>query len=148
MLVPHIVRSQLLDASNLRTIDTGVGQSIELRRVPADAPAATQPGAPETQPAAPPVRPAGSQRSSAGSVPGATAQAAAPVAMAQMRAAADANSTPPGAPPPGPPPGPQGQKVNLVLSPQPGPVTAGSTFRVNVTLNGGADIAALSRPRN
>ena len=31
VVVPHIVRSQELDQANLRVIDTGVGQSIELR---------------------------------------------------------------------------------------------------------------------
>ena len=31
VVVPHIVRSQELDQANLRVIDTGLGQSIELR---------------------------------------------------------------------------------------------------------------------
>ena len=31
LVVPHIVRSQELDPVNLRTIDTGVGNQIELR---------------------------------------------------------------------------------------------------------------------
>ena len=33
LVVPHIVRSQELDPANLRTIDTGAGQSIELRHI-------------------------------------------------------------------------------------------------------------------
>ena len=33
LVVPHIVRSQNLDTMNLRTVDTGEGQTIELRHV-------------------------------------------------------------------------------------------------------------------
>src|ERR1700756_4671224 len=33
LMVPHVVRSQDLRPVNLRTIDTGVGQSIELRHI-------------------------------------------------------------------------------------------------------------------
>ena len=38
LVVPHIVRSQDLTPANLRTIDTGVGQSIELRHIAVDGP--------------------------------------------------------------------------------------------------------------
>ncbi len=34
LVVPHVVRTQSLDRMNLRAIDTGVGQSIDLRHVP------------------------------------------------------------------------------------------------------------------
>ncbi len=40
LLVPHIVRSQELSPVNLRTIDTGVGQAIELRHVSLEGPGA------------------------------------------------------------------------------------------------------------
>ncbi|MGB8259731.1 MAG: secretin N-terminal domain-containing protein, partial [Terracidiphilus sp.] len=59
VLVPHVVRTQSLEPVNLRTIDTGVGQSIDLRKVPAEA-APARPAQPA--PAAP--------RSSVGTVPG------------------------------------------------------------------------------
>ncbi|MGA2277106.1 MAG: hypothetical protein ABSG00_05850 [Terracidiphilus sp.] len=48
MVVPHIVRSHSLDQVNLRTVDTGEGQSIDLRHVSSDAPVTN----PESNPAA------------------------------------------------------------------------------------------------
>ncbi len=82
LLIPHIVRTQDLQPVNLRTIDTGQGQSIELRHTPGDTPI-TIPTAPAKQ-AAP-------ARSTVGTVPGQTAESAAPAALAQLRAAADAS---------------------------------------------------------
>ena len=75
LLVPHIVRTQELEPANLRSIDTGTGQSIELRRISSDGPASN----PTSNPAPPvlPVRPA--VQSTVGTVPGQSAQAAAPV---------------------------------------------------------------------
>ena len=80
LVVPHIVRTQMLDQANLRTIDTGVGTNVELRRVA---------GMDESRlPTPPPVRP---QESKLGIIPGQSSAAAAPAALAQMSASADVN---------------------------------------------------------
>ncbi len=133
LMVPHIVRSQYLSPVNLRTIDTGVGQTIELRHISA---AVTPPAA---QPSA--VQPASVPRSSVGVVPGQTAQAAGPAALAQLRDAAEANR---GTPAPSPPPATASpENVTLTLTAPATPVAAGSTFKVPVTLSGGVDISSV-----
>src|SRR5664280_3217947 len=76
LMVPHVVRSQELTATNLRTIDTGVGQSIELRHFAANGPGANTP--PQVMPV--------TTSSSVGRVPGQSALSAAPAALAQMKA--------------------------------------------------------------
>ena len=146
VLVPHVVRSQSLEAVNLRTVDTGVGTSIELRHVAGEGSGpnpGSNPGS-NPAPASSPVRPqAGARPASVGSVPGQTAMAAAPAAMAQLREAADANSNPAAvAPPPASAPAPA-PGVNFVLAPLPGPVAAGAAFRIPVVLTGGTDIASV-----
>jgi general secretion pathway protein D len=128
LVIPHVVRAQELTPANLRTIDTGAGMSIELRRTSSDGP---EPIA--TAPA--PSRP------TAGSVPGVSAEAAAPTAMAQMRA--DANAPP--AIPPAPATTPAGDAtghVNIMLN-SPGSVVPGTTFQVPVVLTGGTDISSV-----
>jgi general secretion pathway protein D len=158
LVVPHIVRTQSLDRANLRTIDTGAGASVELRRVPMAAPA--------------PAPAAAQPRSSIGVVPGQSSVTAAPAALAQVDAAADANGQtvsapvpnpglppttpvapntvfappPPGTPAPGQPGRPAPAvtgSVNVMFSPPGGPVTAGSTFQVPIVLAGGKDVASV-----
>jgi general secretion pathway protein D len=164
LVVPHIVRTQSLDRANLRTIDTGAGTTVELRRVSTAAPGAFTPPPAHVAPAVEP-------RSSIGVVPGQSAIAAAPAALAQMSASADANgqtataaaANPTAAPPSmnGPPipagqpnpapaqrspgtPGPPGLgSVNVMFSAPGNPVTVGSTFQVPVVLTGGKDIASV-----
>ncbi len=127
LVVPHIVRTQVLDRANLRTIDTGAGTNVELRRVA---------GIDESNtPAPPPVR--APQQSKLGIVPGQSSAAAAPAALAQMSASADVNgqtaaavATPPTA-------------VSLMFSPPGSPVSNGSTFQVPVVLTGGKDISSV-----
>jgi general secretion pathway protein D len=92
VVVPHIVRSQELDRDNLRAIDTGSGQSVDLRREDVAAPAVhstsfEQP--PANQPAF-------------GTVPGQSAEFAAPQALAQMRQSQQPNFNPAPAAPPTP----------------------------------------------
>ena len=94
VVVPHIVRTQMLDRVNLRTIDTGAGATIELRHAPSESPSSTPPSSP-AQPASPapgvvPARPAAT-RPNVGVVPGQSAMAAGPAALAQMRESAEAN---------------------------------------------------------
>jgi general secretion pathway protein D len=152
LVVPHIVRTQELDAVNLRTIDTGVGNQIELRHLAADGSgnAPAQPAPP--LPAVLPVRPAAANnnRSSIGVVPGQSAEAAAPAALAQLRAAADSSAGPAsdaasaaasGAPAPALQGSPE--NVRLALVGLPGPVSNGAAFKVPVTLSGGKDIASV-----
>ena len=71
VVVPHIVRSQELDEANLRMIDTGEGQSIDLRRAD-DGTAARAAGA------APAARRTALERPAVGTVPGQSAIEAAP----------------------------------------------------------------------
>jgi general secretion pathway protein D len=148
VLVPHVVRSQSLQAVNLRTVDTGVGTSIELRHVQSDG-SSQNPGpsgGANPTPATSPVRPQASARpSSVGAVPGQSAVAAAPAALAQLRDAASANSNPVAtAPPPTPTPAPApAPGVSFVLPPLPGPVSTGAAFKIPVVLTGGTDIASV-----
>jgi general secretion pathway protein D len=141
LLIPHIVRSQELDPVNLRTIDTGVGQAIELRHVSGESAAPA--------PAPPPVRPVPTPQSSMGTVPGQTAQAAAPAALAQLREAAETGGGAPAAnaqlsaPAPAPPLPRQDGRVMLALTPPAAPVAPGATFKVPLMLSGGIDIAAV-----
>ena len=89
VVVPHIVRSQELDQSNLRVVDTGEGgQSIDLRRESDGGPTAvTQPVTRNTLPASP-------ARSTMGTVAGQNAIVAAPEMLAQLRADIASNGGP------------------------------------------------------
>jgi general secretion pathway protein D len=142
LVVPHVVRSQNLSPDNLRTIDTGAGtQSVELRHIASGATGVTQPI----------VAPPASNRPTPGSLPGPSAEAAAPAALAQMRQAANADnpaaeanrSAADASPPPGPPAADASAgKVNLMLN-SPGTVASGTTFQVPVVLTGGTDVSSV-----
>ena len=149
LVVPHVVRTQTLDAENLRTVDTGTGQAVELRYVDSadsddssSAPAPARPGLP-TPAAASPV----------GIALGESAMAAAPAALAQFSAPVDANrvvakSLPASHPSIGSvsPSSPQASEpgiVNLTFSPPASPIVAGATFLVPVVLTGAKDIASV-----
>jgi general secretion pathway protein D len=136
-VVPHIVRSQSLEQVNLRIVDTGAGASIALRHAPAEG-ATSNPG---PNPGSTLVRPAASARPSLGTVPGQSAAAAAPAALAQLNQAAETNGN---SAPTNPPSTPlQPATVSFTLAPQSGPVAVGATFQVPVVLNGGTNIAAV-----
>ena len=77
VVVPHVVRGADIRPEDLRPIDTGTGQSIDLRHVDNSASA----GAPGAHPVA-----MDTPHSTFGTVPGQSADAAAPAASAQMRA--------------------------------------------------------------
>ena len=157
LVVPHIVRTQSLDRANLRTVDLGVGQTIELRHVPVQTildevghPADSTPGQ-SPAPATPPMRPGPQSRSTIGTVPGESAVAAAPAALAQMKESADANSyaanasrQPDAARPPVPPAAAPTAALNIMLNAPANPVAAGTTFQVPVVLMGGKDIASVA----
>ena len=156
LVVPHVVRSQSLDQVNLRTIDTGPGnQTIELRHTPAapeTTPISTAPAGAQSSPANVPVstNPPNSQDHSAtpggsfGVVPGQSAISAAPAALAQMSASADANgqTAAKAAAHPTAPPATAGT-VALMFNAPSQPVAVGSTFQVPVVLLGATDIASV-----
>ncbi len=143
-VVPHIVRSQELDQANLRSIDTGSGQSIDLRHDGDNESGAVPP---------PVVRPAALERPAYGTVPGQSADAAAPALMAQMNAAAQnttnpAAAKPPATAPPAPAPAPpaaaaSASGASFALTPPTASPTAGATFQIPIVLNGAADIASV-----
>jgi general secretion pathway protein D len=95
VVVPHVVRSQNLEPVNLRTIDTGAGQTIELRHLPSEEPG-RNPGSgsnPGSNPGSnlTPARPAAQARPAVGVISSQSATEAAPAAMAELLRAADAN---------------------------------------------------------
>jgi general secretion pathway protein D len=162
-MVPHIVRGNDVSPENLRAIDTGAGQAVELRRIAINGPGVNSPA--QVQPVT--THALAPTAANLGTVPGQSAATAAPEALAQMNAAANgqANSVPqpnlgvsqaaapagapptptaatPPATPPGASPASQSGNVRLMLNP-PGPVKNGATFQIPVVLAGGADIAAV-----
>jgi general secretion pathway protein D len=161
MLVPHIVRGAEMTASNLRPVDTGTGQSIQLRRLAIDGAAAN----------AAPVVQTGTATTSFGTFKAPSAAAAAPAALAEMRDSAagamDAAQLPAGPKTPATPqasvatpplavPAPAapqpaaaqpgnaqpGGSVRFLMS-GPGPVANGSTFQVPIVVSGASDIASV-----
>jgi general secretion pathway protein D len=140
LVVPHVVRSQSLEELNLRTVDTGAGASIDIRHVPSEAPGGANSAPNPSSAPIPTVQPPDHGRSNVGTVPGQSAAAAAPAALAQLNDAAQTNGNAATA---SLPPGSQPARVSFMLAPQSGPVAVGATFKVPVLLNGGADIASV-----
>jgi general secretion pathway protein D len=146
VLIPHIVREQDISPMNLRRIDTGSGQSIELRRTgfsntPLPAPA----GAASATPSTTPDRPASTTPGIA-PLQGQTAAAAVNSAMSQLRQSAEgvapgnapltpAVPAPAAAAPPSP--------VSFVLNAPAAGALVGTTFPVTVALNGAKDISSV-----
>jgi general secretion pathway protein D len=152
VVVPHIVRSQDLNQANLRPVDTGSGQSIDLRLL-GDTSGSTAANTP------PAVRPAVLQTQGT-TVSSASAEAAAPAMLAQLNGAAQNASTPPPmrqvtAPAqtaPAPVPAAANTQAaaqaapgtaSFVISTPAGPQASGSTFQVPVVLNSAADVASV-----
>lgn len=157
MLVPHIVRSPFLTPVNLRSIDTGAGQNIELRHVSLTGGAATSGASARTQAA---IATRSSANAAVGTVPGQTAQAAGDAALAQMRAAAEpkpqgasapqapATVSPAAAAPAqaGTPAGPgpsQAEPIRLAFVPPRMPVANGAQFQVPIVISGAANTASV-----
>jgi general secretion pathway protein D len=150
VLTPHVVRGQDLSPLNLRRIDTGSGQTIELRHT-AGGQVAPASGAPNTPPAGQQPRPVGPQgripnrpTGSVAPLPGQTAEAAVPAAMAQLRQQNQADiptATAPGQQVPNQ--APAANPVNFVLVAPPAPPPVGANFAVPVMLNGGSDISSV-----
>jgi general secretion pathway protein D len=135
VLIPHIVRSQSLEPANLRSIDTGAGQSIELRHMQSE-------GANPASNSGPGGRFQARTQSNFGTLPGQSAQAAAPAALAELLNGIGANPTPSALPAATPAP-PASAQVSLSLTAPSAPVAPGATFKIPVMLSGGADIASV-----
>jgi general secretion pathway protein D len=140
VLVPHVVRGQTVDAINLRTVDTGSGQTVDLRRL--SKPDVLQPAV-TPKPAAPRVRPAANQHSNIGTVPGGSAMSAAPAAIEQMRHAGDATTNPAPQAVAQPQAASPAAKALLMMPPLPAAVEQGAEFKVPVVMNGAADVASV-----
>jgi general secretion pathway protein D len=127
LLIPHIVRESVLSRLNTRAIDTGTGQSIELRHVDAseeagadlDNPGFAPPRSPYTGPA--------------------TSAANAAEAMVQQLQRQAQPLTPPSpqAVAPGGPP------VSFSVVPPASAQTVGSTFQVSVMVGNGHDVYSV-----
>jgi len=141
VLTPHVVRGQELSPLNLRRIDTGSGQTIELRHL---ADGEVRPG--QTAPA---KSGPGDASSSVAPLKGQTAEAAVPSALAQMRQQNSADIPTLGAgPATGRPsgssaPGSAISPISFVISPPSATPAVGSNFTVNVALSGGKDVASV-----
>jgi general secretion pathway protein D len=142
LVVPHVVRAQEIDPSDLQQIDTGTTNNIELRPVnlsqvaPLVKPAATQASAAfspafsgqqtippqQTAPASIPV--SGAVPQPPPTLPPPSAATAAQQAMTDMTQQANAAAAP----------------VNLTLSPPQSTQKAGSTFKMVVDMSGGSDV--------
>jgi general secretion pathway protein D len=126
LLIPHVVRAQQLSPLNLRQIDTGTTNALELRHVNMpqstieDAPVKVAPGA-SAMPASP-----SAQAPEAGSAVGAAQGAAAAMQQGPL-AAPPVPATP----------------VRVSLTPPAAPQKAGSTFKVAVDMADGKDVFAV-----
>lgn len=128
LLIPHIVRAEQISPLNLREVDTGTTNDIEIRRTQAK-PAVTQPS--QSIPAA--------SAASAGTVPGQSAAGAASTAIQQMGQQAAPQGNPPAPAAAANPAAP----IGLTLTPQQSTQTVGSTFQIAVDLTGGHDVYSV-----
>lgn len=124
LLIPHIVRESLLTHLNTRAIDSGTGQSIELRRLESS----NDPGIDLGNPAASafskpaPIGPATTAANAAAAMVGQLAQQAQPLA---------------------PPTAANGAPVSFSVVPPTSPQAVGSTFQVAVMLGNGRDVYSV-----
>jgi general secretion pathway protein D len=114
MLIPHVVRAEMLDPLNLREVDTGTANSFELRHVNNET-TVNQETAPVMLGGAP----------TAEATTGETAEGAAATAAANMQQEADQ------------------VPVKLDLSPDMSQQKVGSTFQMKVNLSGGSDVDSV-----
>jgi general secretion pathway protein D len=126
LLIPHVVRAEMLDPMNLREVDSGTANDIQLRHINYDT---TAPAALVKQEAAIPATAA----------PAATVQQAAPIAVAGVTAAgaAEAAAAKMAQSAVGETP------IQLNLVPEIQKQKVGSTFQVKVNLSGGTDVFSV-----
>ena len=122
LLIPHIVRESLLTHLNTRAIDSGTGQSIELRRVEGSEAPGVDLGSPVSGATKPkPTGPPTTAANAAAAMVGQLAQQAQPLA----------------------PPAASTAPVTFSVVPPTVPQTVGSTFQVAVMLNNGRDVYSV-----
>ena len=143
VLIPHVVRGSDISPLNLRRIDTGSGQTIQLRHITeSEAKAELGASAAAQQRAAANQQP----RPANGMAPlkGQTAEAASNSALAQMRQQTQSDVPQVDAAPASPSAAVSSSNpVSFVLNaPNPGPAV-GTTFKVPVVLSGGKDISSV-----
>jgi len=127
LLIPHIVRESVLTRMNTRPIDTGTGQSFELRHDVSAADNSSEPVNPIVKP-----RPTGP----------ATSAANAASAMAQQLSQQTEPTAPPAPGQPGAQP-PAGPPISFTVVPTSSNQSVGSTFQVAVMLGNGHDIFSV-----
>jgi general secretion pathway protein D len=125
LLIPHVVRATDISPLNLRQLDTGTTNSIELRHLRAtpddDMPSAQ--GIATNIPNLGIAQPKGATAGAPGVIAGPAAGGAAAEALAGMQAAQAAGGTP----------------VTLQVTPATSTQSVGSTFKVTVNMAGGTD---------
>jgi len=131
IIIPHIVRESVLTRTNTRAIDTGTGQSIELRHnaLMEDV----------GQPINPIVKPRTGQATSAANAASAMAQQLSQQAQPLTPPAATQPATQPAAPAAVP----GGAPVSFTVVPPSSNQAVGSTFQVAVMLGNGRDIFSV-----
>ncbi len=143
LLIPHIVRESILTRMNTRAIDTGTGQSIELRR---DA-ASEEANADFDNPVY--AKPAGSQKTSAANAANAMVQQlnqqAEPPTPASPQQPVPQQSVPqqPATGNPATPGASSGSPISFTVVPPASTQAVGSTFQVAVRLDNGHDVASV-----
>lgn len=149
LLVPHIVRGQMLSRMNTRALDVGTGTGIDLRveekpgsktetgKPQSANPISTAPSAnAQPQPVAPPSQFLPPQQQAPPTQP---AQPQQPQSIVMNPSPAQPEESSTNKPSPGTPGG-----LSLKLDPGVMAPAVGSSFNVNVLLNGGQDISAVS----
>lgn len=139
VLTPHVVRGQELTPLNLRSIDTGAGQAIELRHVSSVETKPSEPAMPKPARGGPAGKPA---VPGVGALRGQTSEAAVPSALAQLRQNNQADIPNAKGAPAGAGSGPIAP-VAMALTPSTVNPTVGSNFPVAVTLTGAQDISSV-----
>ena len=133
LLIPHVVRAEMLNPLNLRELDTGTGNTIELRHISQDTSRPTTPK-PGTFTVPPPIGTEAAPQSAAAAAATAvnnmqqqasqSAAAAAATAVNNMQQQASG-------------------QVKLQLAPEISQQKVGSTFQVAVNLSGGMDVFSV-----
>ena len=137
LLIPHIVRESVLTRINTRAIDTGTGQSIELRKANISA---EQAAADLALPVNPRKLAQPGQQTSAANA------AAAMVQQLQQQSQPIAPPTTPGQilnTPPGQTPNTGGLPISFTVNAPAANQPVGSTFQVSIMLNGARDVYSV-----
>ncbi len=145
LLIPHIVRESVLTRTNTRAIDTGTGQSIELRRDPTLDNSLVNPVYPKA-----PIGQATSAANAASAMVQQLSQQAQPIqppANSAAAAAAAANTAVQQlnqqVQPPSPAATAGGPPISFTVAPADSNQAVGSTFQVAVMLNNGHDVFSV-----